>query len=136
MIGNQYILLIGLLFPLLANAQWSHPRSGELKYHCEACVDVPDIMFFRTSIHMSENVAADIVLRDSIGRELKNWDKVRLNSDADSVVAAEVFRFIARRNGYVEMLLYKPMDWSPQQYETFTYVIPTIKREKEEKRKR
>ena len=122
------------MLPLLANAQWLHSRTGVLKYRCEACLDVPDILFSRTGIRMSDNVGADIVLRDSIGRELKRWDKISLNSGTDSAVVAEVYRFIARCNGYVEMLLYKPIEWSYQQYETFTYIIPTIDREKEWKR--
>ncbi len=41
--------------------------------------------------------------------------------------AAVLHRFVSHRQGYVELLIYRPMEWDPQQMETFTYIIPTIK---------
>lgn len=42
-------------------------------------------------------------------------------------------RFVTRRQGYLEMLVYRPSAAWPQREETFTYIIPTVNTEKIEK---
>ena len=128
-----FMLTLGLLLPLTGSAQWSKGAAGMLRYHCAGCTGIPDLTVSRSTISMQDIVWGDITLRDSIGQTVAELKGVRFNGSADTARVGGLYRFITRRNGYVQMLLYQPMEWSPGQYESFTYEIPTVRREREEK---
>lgn len=127
------ILVLGLVLPLSGIAQWSKGRAGELKYHCAACMDVPDLSISPSTLSMKGVEWGDITLYDSLGRTVAEWTGITFNDDSDAAAMGDLYYFVSRRIGYVEFLLYRPLDWSPHQYQSFTYIIPTIRREKEEK---
>ena len=127
-------LLVGVLLTLSVSAQWIKTRGGALNYHCAACTGVADFSVTRTTLAMEGIVDGDITVYDSLSHVLVEWKGVEFNSDVDSVVAVQLYRFINRREGFVEMLLYRPTAWSPRQMECFTYIIPTVRREKIESR--
>ena len=128
-----FMLVFGLLLPLTGSAQWSKGAAGVLRYHCAGCTDIHDLTVSRSTISMPDIVWGDITLRDSIGQIVAELKGVRFNGSADTARVGGLYRFITRRNGYVQMLLYQPMEWSPGQYESFTYEIPTVRREREER---
>ena len=128
-----FMLTLGLLLPLTGNAQWSKGGAGVLRYHCAGCIGIPDLTVSRSTISMPDIVWGDITLRDSIGQTVAELKGLRFNGSADTARLGGLYRFITRRNGYVQMLLYQPMEWSPGQYESFTYEIPTVRREREER---
>lgn len=126
--------MLGLLLTLSVSAQWTKSRGGALNYHCAACTGVADFSISRTTLAMEGIVYGDITVYDSVSHVLVEWKGVEFNSEVDSAVAAQLYRFIDRREGFVEMLLYRPMAWSPRQMECFTYRIHTVRREKIESR--
>ena len=128
-----FMLTLGLLLPLACNAQWSKGAAGVLRYHCAGCTGIPDLTVSRSTISMPDIVWGDITLRDSIGQTVAELKGVRFNASADTARVGGLYRFITRRNGYVQLLLYQPMEWSPGQYESFTYEIPTVRRAREER---
>ena len=125
---NVYILLITLLMPFYSSAQWTTSRTGEKVYHCAGCVGIADLKFTTAAVSMDGAAMADVTLCDSLGRTLAQWHKMPFGEATDS--AAVLHRFVSHRQGYVELLIYRPTEWDPRQMETFTYIIPTIKTEK------
>lgn len=71
-------------------------------------------------------------LCDSLGRTLEQWDAVALGSTSDSAVAATLHRFVSRRQGYLELLIYRPTAWNPRMLETFSYMVPALKTERKQ----
>ena len=126
------IMIFGLLLPLAGSAQWSKGRAGEFRYHCALCRDVADLSLTPGVLSMQGAEWCDITLYDSIGRTVVEWKGVGVNDSSSVAVVGDLHRFVAHRSGYVELLLYRPLQWSPSQYESFTYIIPTIRKEKEE----
>ena len=128
-----YVLILGLVLPLMGMAQWS--GRGEVRtFHCRGCVGVPDLELSPTAMAMQGVVKADIELCDSLGRTVDAWRQVPLGAEGDTAVAAAVYRFMLRRVGYAELLLYRPTEWDPRQMETSTYIIPTMKAESSRKK--
>ena len=97
-------------------------------------VGVPDLVLSPTAMAMQGVAMADIELCDSLGRTVDAWRQVPLGAEGDTAVAAAVYRFMLRRVGYAELLLYRPTEWDPRQMETFTYIIPTMKAESSRKK--
>lgn len=129
---KRWILIVaGMILPFCGSAQWS--KKPDLTYHCATCMDIPDMAVTPGALTMPGFLGADITLCDSLGRELEVLTCVRFNSTADSAATAYIFNFITRRDGYLEMILYRPTAWSPKELESFTYIVPTVKREKEER---
>jgi len=114
-----------MLLQTLAVAQWTKGRTGVLTYHCDGCVGISDLRVGETAVSMDGCVMADITLCDSLSCPVAQWHKMPLGEASDS--AAVLHRFISRRQGFVEMLVYRPTEWDPRQLETFTYIVPTIK---------
>lgn len=122
-----YILLFCLLLPFSDRAQWSKDRSGGMTYHCAGCVGIADMVFTPRSIAMEGISGADITVCDSLGQPIEEWRRVPFNMVYDTAATTALHRFITRRQGYLEMLVYRPSAAWPQREETFTYVIPTVK---------
>lgn len=128
-----YILLLCMLLPLGGRAQWSKDRAGDMTYLCVGCVGIADMVFSPRSIAMEGVNGADITVCDSLGQPIKEWRRVPFNMVYDTVATTALHRFITRRQGYLEMIVYRPSAAWPQREETFTYIIPTVKTEKIEK---
>ena len=128
-----YILLFCMLLPFGSRAQWSKDRSGGMTYHCAGCVGIADMVFTPRSIAMEGVNGADITVCDSLGQPIKEWRRVPFNMVYDTVATTALHRFVTRRQGYLEMIVYRPSAAWPQREETFTYIIPTVKTEKIEK---
>lgn len=122
-----YILLFCLLLPFSGRAQWSKDRSGGMTYRCAGCVGIADMVFTPRSIAMEGISGADITVCDSLGQTIEEWRRVPFNMVYDTAATSALHRFITRRQGYLEMLVYRPSAAWPQREETFTYVIPTVK---------
>ena len=128
-----YILLLCMLQSLGGWAQWSKDRAGDMTYHCAGCVGIADMVFTPHSIAMEGVSGADITICDSLGQPLEEWRSVPFNMVYDTAATTTLHRFVTRRQGHLEMLVYRPSSAWPQREETFTYIIPTVKTEKIEK---
>lgn len=125
-----YILLFCMLLPFGSRAQWSKDRSCGMTYHCAGCVGIADMVFTPHSIAMEGVSGADITICDSLGQPLEEWRRVPFNIVYDTAATTALHRFVTRRQGYLEMLVYQPSAAWPQCEEIFTYIIPTVKTEK------